>query len=154
MIGFVDRARGLSDKLRMLSQLSGTAQYAAFEPYLERAVQMHQVTARGMILNRLNSSGLASHTGSLKHALNAVRLVLTWKNGVPDLKLVVPGGLPESMYKRIWSLDRGWKVKGKKVSHPWKCFTLTTSEKNSLGEQIRKTATTLMNSDRSKNHGG
>jgi len=152
MASLLDRVDSVSDKLKYVSQMHGTVQYAAMSQYLERAVQIHQSTARSMISRRLASSGLNSHTGKLKLVLGAVRLVLTWNRSVPRLSLVVPGGLPKSIYARIWSLDKGWKIKGKKVSHPWKCFTLSRSEKNSLGEQIMNTAVQLMNSDRSESH--
>jgi hypothetical protein len=148
MASLLDRVDSISDKLKYVSQMHGTVQYAAMSQYLEHAVRIHQETARNMIARRLDSSGLQTHTGQLKLALSSVKLVLTWNRGTPRLSLVVPGGLPKSIYARIWSLDKGWKINGVKT-RPWKCFTLSRSEKNSLGEQIMDSALQLMNADSS-----
>jgi hypothetical protein len=152
MRDLADRARSISKKAEALSKLTGAVQQRALMPYLERAVAANQGRAQQMIMSKLEKSGLSSHTGELKSAIKRVKLVLKWGKGA-DLRLVVPSGLPESMYKRIWSLDKGWKINGEKT-HPWKCFTLTPSEKRVLGAQITQSAINYMRAEERSKHAG
>lgn len=147
----VERVDSISRKAENLSKLTGTAQQQALKPYLERAVASHQHVARAMITKRLRDSGLKEHLGDLKFALDKVKLVLKWRGSVADLRLVIPAGLPDSMYRRIWSLDKGWKVHGKKIKGR-KCFTLSSQEKNSLGQQITSSAIAAMRADERSKH--
>ena len=150
-----ERVDGISRKAEALSQLTGPAQQQALKPYLERAVAQHQHVARAMISKRLRDSGLNEHFGDLKFALDKVRLVLKWRGLVADLKLVIAPGLPDSMYRRIWSLDKGWKTSDNKKIKGRKCFTLSSQEKNLLGQQITSSAIALMKADeRSRQHAG
>lgn len=147
----VERADDISRKAEQLSKLTGTAQQQALKPYLERAVAQHQHVARAMITKKLRNSGLKEHYGDLKFALDRVKLVLKWRGSVADLRLVIPAGLPDSMYRRIWSLDKGWKINGKKVKGK-KCFTLSSQEKNLLGQQITSSAIALLKADERNKH--
>jgi hypothetical protein len=141
-----NRVKDFTVKVEAINKMDGAVREAAMMPYLQKAVQACQPLAVKMILKRLSDSGVKTIHGDLKKALNSVRLELKFVIGKgANLTLVVPPGLPDSMYKRIWSLDKGFTtIHGK--SKPWKCFTLSTSEKKVLGAKIVELAQLYMRS--------
>ena len=143
----VDRCKNFDRKVQQLQQMSENIQQAALMPYLEKAVKAFQPRVIGIILGKLSASGVKAIHGDLKAVLGRVQLKLAYKNHAAKLSLVVPPGLGEGFYKRIWSLDRGWKTaEGKTKARD--IFTLTRAEKQSIGQQIMNLATTYMEQEK------
>lgn len=141
-----NRVKDFNAKAEAINKMDGKVREAAMMPYLQRAVQACQPMAVKMIMDRLSKSGVKTIHGDLKKALGSVKLELKFVVGKGAiLTLVVPSGLPDSMYKRIYSLDKGFQTANGK-SKAWKCFTLSTSEKKVLGSKIVELAQTYMRS--------
>jgi hypothetical protein len=100
-----------------------------------------------MVLGKLRTSGVKTHYGTLAAALNRVFLDLRWKGDKPILSLALPGGMGEEIYRRVWSLDRGFstekgEVRGRKI------FSLSKSEKSVLGHEVESLAKQFMEQER------
>lgn len=131
------RSIGPSKKVEMLN----------LKPYFERAAKAVTPKARGIVMAKLRASGVNSNTGTLASALNRSYLDLKWKGDRPVLSLKLPSGMGEEIYRRIWSLDHGWKnedgkVKGRKI------FTLSRSERSSIGRDVEELAKSYAEQER------
>jgi hypothetical protein len=141
LMGLRDSIKNAQRSLRTMG--SQKVQLLNLKPYFERACRDVTPYARGLVMGKLSASGVDNETGTLKAALNKVFLSITWKGDRPVLKLALPAGLGEAIYRRIWSLDRGWKnedgkVKGKGI------FTLSRSERANIGARVNSVAKSYM----------
>lgn len=131
------RSAGPSKKVELLNM----------KPYFERACKAATPMARGIVMGKLRASGVNSNTGTLSSAMNRVFLDLKWKGDRPVLSLKLPTGMGEEIYRRIWSLDHGYDnekghVKGRKI------FTLTRSERSSIGREVEALAKSYAEQER------
>jgi len=113
--------------------------YIDMKPHLIKAVRAATPYAVQIVMNKLRTANLNNNHGRLKDALRRVYLDLKWVNNKPKLSLTLPSNLGEDMYRVVMSLDHGRKTSSGKTK-AYKIFTLSKSERTSLGAYVEQLA--------------